>query len=129
MTKQAFFLVAALISFPAYALENDALPSTSLFFTTQEIFEASVQAHRVSFQKPDEIRLGAVFYYAPGDWTLWLQGEKWTPDTSRGNLRVLDVTADSVRIAVKGPDGTETDIALKPNQAYDIKTGNISGSP
>jgi len=29
----------------------------------------------------EDIHLGAVLYYGPERWTLWLQGKRWTPAT------------------------------------------------
>ena len=118
-------------SFPAFAATE--LPKGSLFFTpveTQQIEAlASKNAQNNSFY-PD-IHLGAVMYYGPGEWTLWLQGERWTPGTERADLHILDVTPDEVRLAViTAPETTSQEITLRPHQTYQIATGRIiEGSP
>ncbi len=77
-----------------------------------------------------DIHLGAVIYYAPNDWTLWLQGEKWTPETSREDLRVLAVTVDEVRLSWQGEDDAPPrEIILRPNQSYQIATESVITSP
>jgi hypothetical protein len=123
-------LIAVFLCFSAHAQDNGALPSTSLFFTAQEAHEAEVLAQKLAPAGQGDIHLGAVMYYGTNDWTLWLQGEKWTPETSRDDLRVLEVTATAVRLSWRDEeDKTTREITLKPNESYQISTGKIVTAP
>jgi hypothetical protein len=56
--------------------------------------------------------------------------QKWTPGTSRDDLRVLEVTANEVRFLLQGAgDATPQEITLRPNQSYQIGTGKIVFQP
>ena len=77
-----------------------------------------------------DIRLGAILYYAPNDWTLWVRGERWTPDSTSEDLRILSVTPNEVVVAWReDKDSEQKEITLKPNQMYQISTGKIISSP
>jgi hypothetical protein len=124
-----FILIACYFS-PAFAEDGNGAPQASLFFTPQEAHEAEVLAQRLAPAGVGDIRLGAVMYYGPDDWTLWLQGEKWTPETSRDDLRVLEVTEDAVRLWWRNEDdATEHEITLRPNESFQIATGKIISEP
>ena len=70
---------------------------------------------------------GAILYYAPDDWTIWLQNAEWTPGTSRPGLRVTQVTADEVRLTLAPPlVAAPRDIALKPYQTYRLSSGVVA---
>ncbi|MDR3423472.1 MAG: hypothetical protein P4M13_00120 [Alphaproteobacteria bacterium] len=125
----AVFAMLVFSSLPARA-DAPALPQTSLFFTPQESRAAEILAQKAQPAGQGDIRLGAVMYYGPHDWTLWLQGEKWTPETSRPDLRVEEVSANEVRLSWRAEDGSgERDFTLKPNQSYQIATGKIIAGP
>ncbi|MFA5041240.1 MAG: hypothetical protein WC464_06380 [Bdellovibrionales bacterium] len=130
MIKQYLLILLSLLWItPAYALES-SVPQVSLFLTPQETFEASMLARRLPPERKGEIHLGAVLYYGQDDWTLWLQGQKWTPETIRSDIRILEVTANDVRLSIREEHGTdEKIITLKPNQSFEIATGKIIGSP
>ena len=81
MNKGLFFIFAAFWVSSSFASEN-GVPQVSLFFTPQETYEASMLARRAPPERKGDIHLGAVLYYGKDDWTLWLQGEKWTPTSS-----------------------------------------------
>jgi hypothetical protein len=105
----------------------------SLFFTAQESREAEKLAAKVAPAGQGDISLGAILYYAPDDWAIWVQGERWTPQTARPDLQVLGVGADEVRLLWRG-DGDKGQIAeriiiLHPHQTYQIATGQILTSP
>ena len=122
---------AVLLTAPASA--KDALPSASLFFTPQESREAAALAAKSSPTGQGDITLSAIMYYAPNDWTVWIQGERWTPQTSREDLHILDVRSDQVRLLWRG-DGakgaaSEKEITLRANQTYQISSGKIIASP
>lgn len=126
----AVFLI---VSFQAFAATD--VPANSLFFTPDETKQIEALAakqlqNRAGAPHPD-IHLGAVMYYGPGNWTLWLQGERWTPATNRADLRVLDVEPGEVRLALTTvPDMPPREITLRPHQTYQIATGKIvEGAP
>ncbi len=92
-------------------------PRTSLFFTQKEAREAEKLARQSAPAGQGEIQLGAVIYYAPDDWAFWLQNEKWTPNTLREDLQVLEVTADEVRLVWRGGGGSQ-EVTLRPYQSF-----------
>ena len=110
-----------------YASEGP--PTTSLFLSPQDVSEADRQAEQSTPAGQGDITLGAIMYYAPHDWTIWLRGERWTPQTSRQDLSVRAVSADEVRLSWRsdGDQATviEKNITLTTNQTYQISTGRI----
>lgn len=116
------------VAFGGPAIAGDELPQKSLFLAPQEAHEAQLLA-RQEATRTGNIHLGAVVFYAPDDWTLWLQGEKWTPDTVRGDLGVLEVTEDSVSLTWRDENGVDRNFTLKPNETYEIATGQIISEP
>jgi hypothetical protein len=116
------------LSLPVQAATDT--PASSLFFTPDESKQIDALAARKAPAHSD-IHLGAVMYYGPGDWTLWLQGERWTPMTQHGDLRVLEVEPGEVRLAlVTAPDMPPREITLHSNQTYEVATGKIvEGTP
>ena len=129
--KGLLFLILTLFFFsPAQAVESGGVPQTSLFLSPQEAYEASLLAQKIPPERHGDIHLGAVMYYGPDDWTLWLQDKKWTPDTVSDDLRVLEVTSDEVRLAWRGKDAaSEIEFVLKPNQSFQTATGIIISEP
>ena len=113
-----------LLSMTATA-KADAIPLHSLFLSQEDMNKANRLAAQTRPAGTGDIRLGALMYYAPDDWSLWLQGEKWTPQTRRDDLRILEVTSSDVQIAWRDDDNQEHSIRLKPNQSYQIATGLI----
>jgi hypothetical protein len=114
------------------ALAADA-PQASFFFTPQEtqaieaLFAPSPSHPPPADNGVGDLHLGAVLYYGPRDWVLWLQGARWTPDTRRDGLRVVDVTpAGHVRLSLAAaPDAPPREITLKPYQTYQSESGAV----
>jgi hypothetical protein len=114
------------------ALAADA-PAMSLFFTPQETqaIEALLAPPPAPPPPADngvgDLHLGAVLYYGPRDWVVWLQGERWTPQTNRGGLHVVDVTpAGHVRLSLAAASGSPPrEITLKPYQTYQSESGAV----
>jgi hypothetical protein len=130
MRSLLFTILISCFILPADALGSEALPEASLFFTSQEMREAGMLTRKIPPVREGEIHLGAVVYYDPDDWTLWLQGTKWTPETEQSDLRVLEVTANDVRLLWRGENGKEAqEILLKPNQSFEIATGKVISQP
>lgn len=108
-------LLALLLTVTPAMAEED---SPSLFFSPEE-------AHRLAASAPEKpeaprrLRLDSLLYMGPGRWTVWLQGEKWTPQTKRADLRLVAVTADSVRLSYQPPgQNTPQEIVLRPGQTW-----------
>ncbi len=122
----AAFLVACFVCGAAKAETRNALPQTSLFFTGEEAHQAELLAQKNQIPGQGDLNLGAVFYYAPDDWVLWLRGEKYTPDMSHDDIKIEQVSANQVRFLWKAEDGSgEHDISLAPNDTYQISSGKI----
>ena len=127
MRFRSIFVLFFYLTSTAVAAE---IPGESLFLTPQEARTAEILADKNAPAGQGDIRLGAVMYYGPGDWALWLQGERWTPETRRENLSVTQVTAGEVHMIWRGDEGgKEHEIVLRPNQTYQIATGKVMGSP
>jgi hypothetical protein len=79
---------------------------------------AQLPAHRV-------IRMSGVLYRAPGDWIVWMNGKKVTPN----NLlpEIIDISVmNSSKVNLKWYDAglrKVISITLRPQQVYDITTG------
>ena len=117
-------LVAVVLSLlAAQARADDAPPS--LFFTPDEAQVIDALAAKEGNAAQDDIRLGAVLYYGPQNWALWLQGILWTPQTDRPDLHVLDVAGDAVKLRLTDALAGTRDITLKPHQTYRMATGEI----
>jgi len=104
---------------------DDDLRALSVFFTGKEAKKIERAVQRASLKPPaltfDTIELGAVLYYGPGQWTVWLQGERWTPKTSHPYVRILNVEADRVRLSVTPFAGeAPREITLRPHQNYQV---------
>jgi hypothetical protein len=125
MSKGIAAIIVAGLVLASGVRAEELLPTASLFLTPQELYEAEMLARKLPPAPEGDIHLGAVLYYSPDDWTLWLQGEKWTPETVRGDLRVLEVTEDGVRLMWRDDKRQEHEITLKPNQSYQIATGKV----
>ncbi|NTU76613.1 MAG: hypothetical protein HGA90_02180 [Alphaproteobacteria bacterium] len=109
----------------------DATPS-SLFFGDDEIDKIEDEVDKAAPQRPalggETLRLDAILYTSPESWTVWLQGERWTPATTRPSLRIVSVSPREVEIELtplleEEPQRT----VLQPNQAVNLLTGQIAG--
>lgn len=105
-----------LITLCAPALARD-WPTASLFLTQKESEQATRLA-RQAFPAAGGIRLGAILYFGEDDWTIWLQGEKWTPETRRDDIRVIAVTPRSVTLIIRDENGEDKEVVLAPNETY-----------
>ena len=71
------------------------------------------------------IRVSGVLYRAPGDWVVWMNNRKVTPD----NLlpEIVDISVkDSSKVSLRWYDiglNQVISITLRPHQTYDIVTG------
>lgn len=121
------FLTFIVCTTTAYAAV-DGQPPQSLFFTADE---SAAIARLVDNMKPEHqdasgIHLGAVMYYGPEDWTLWLQGTKWTPESSKPDLHIISVAPNEVHLSwLRSAKALPQDITLRPYQTFQISSGKI----
>lgn len=121
-----YLLAFCLLAPPCYAMT----PS-SLFFTEDEMrqIEEHVQKKPHVFAPigKHQLHLGTILFYGPSNWSIWLQNEKWTPETSKPHLRVIEVTADYVKLRVIPFDGqAPIEATLRPHQSLNLLTGAIA---
>ncbi|HEU0117901.1 MAG TPA: hypothetical protein VFR09_04635 [Alphaproteobacteria bacterium] len=123
--------VLLLLAIPAWA-ETDVPPPSSLFYTSDEagFIDASMDKRPASASIAG-IHLGAVMFYSAEDWTLWLQNQRWTPDTDKPDLHVMAVQPNEVTLSwTSSPGAKAKEITLRPYQTYEIATGKIvEGAP
>lgn len=125
----ALIFLACMPTFPAKA---QALPE-SLFFTQDEIgrIEKLVAQKTPAEAAPEQatVTLGAIVYASPREWTVWLQGEPWTPQTKKPYLRIKSVTHDKVQLIIAPwGSGTTRDVTLRPFETYDPVKSEISAT-
>ena len=117
-------LLLAGLLWPLPVAATGAMPS--LFFTPEEAATADSLSHRAPAESDDRnIRLGAVFYYGPHDWSLWLQGKLWTPQTDQPDLHVIEVQPDAVRFSLTASGMAAREFTLKPYQTYRPVTDDV----
>lgn len=111
--KRLAILFLFLLCNAAHAAE---WPRASLFLSAREEQQAQ-SAARQAFPAGGGLRLGAILYFGEDDWTLWLQGEKWRPDTRRDDLRILSVTPQAVELIWRDENGEDVKLTLHPNES------------
>ncbi len=108
----------------------------SFFFSPLEIAEIeqalkgnvlkkAVEESKTPIPKRRIIRLSGVYYRAPGDWVVWMNGQKVTPANLLPEIVSIHVSPSS-RVHLQWYDiGLNEVIALtlRPNQTYDITSG------
>lgn len=78
-----------------------------------QVLSAVVEAKR---SRGPNIYVSAVLDFGGGNWTVWANGLRVTPDQQPPLFRVLSVHGDTVEIAVAGE--SETRIVLQPYQTW-----------
>jgi hypothetical protein len=128
----AIALLASTVFLPlsAHAQTAPQASSPSLFFTNDEIGRIETLAAKTPAVEPaaeqNTVTLGAIVYAGPNDWTVWLQGKRWTPATNNPHLRITNVQHDKVQLIVAPwGSGTARDITLRPFESYSPLTGEI----
>lgn len=123
----------ALISTPALMQTATPLPATtidatpSLFFNKDDVARIEKETINPSPKSEDALTIGAILYFGPKSWSVWIRGEKWMPDTDRPNLHILAVTPDSVRLSVAPYEGAPfKEVTLRPYQTYIPSSGQIA---
>lgn len=110
-----------------------AQAAPSLFFTEEETaaIEEDLARHAQDFRARDAglLSLESVVFYAPDRWTLWIDGEKWTPETRKEGLEIVDVAPDQAQLRVSPPrSGVPRLAVLRAHQSLDLATGDIAES-
>jgi len=120
-------LALALLLMPAAAQAGE-IPAASLFFTAPEIRKIET-LNATGAQKetaPAALHLGAVLYYGPGDWVLWLDNQRWVPGTYRADLRIVDVKPGEVHFRwLASANAEPRTVTLRAYQTYNVATGRI----
>ena len=103
----------------------------SVFFSRDELesINAAVKTarHNNPIASADRIHLGGIIYTNDDDWSLWLQGERVTPESQNAARKIIEVTPKHVRLEVTPPQGgAPIAITLLPHQTYRFSTGQIS---
>lgn len=117
----------------------------SLFYTKQDLLQIrkALNGQSVNIDAPvtggggqvipqvRTITLTGVLYKGPGDWLIWLNGQKLNPHNLLSEISEIEVFKDS-RVRLKwydiGLDGV-IDVTLRPHQKYDIVTGLLLPAP
>jgi len=121
------FCLIATLSQTAYAADQEA---SSLFFTPEEVAtiksEAAKQPTLFALEEKYKLTLQTIVYYAPDDWTVWLQNRAWTPATRDAHLRIERVTPESVTLCATLASGRQTDsVTLHPHETLNLLTGSM----
>lgn len=150
-TLAALSVALVLAAGPAAGFESPVpgigTPLTSLLFTDHEIElinealaggpeeeqSAAPAAPRVVKQPvgPTLLHLSAIVYFSPSSWTIWLNGERVTPDRWPKHIEALAVERDSIQVKLRiGGDRLPLSVQLWPNQTYIVSTENVvEGAP
>lgn len=108
---------------------QSAPPAQSLFLTPDEEARAAsdhTPYGTAALRDPADLTLDALIYYAPDHWSLWLQGEPWTPTTRHTNIRILSVSENDVRLSYRpDPRYPAREIKLHPHQTYHIADDSV----
>lgn len=150
-TIAALGVALVLAAGPAAGFESPVpgvgTPLTSLLFNDHEIElinealaggpeeeqSAAPAAPRVVKQPvgPTLLHLSAIVYFSPSSWTIWLNGERVTPDRWPKHIEALAVERDSIQVKLRiGDDRLPLSVQLWPNQTYIVSTGNVvEGAP
>ena len=125
----ATFLCAAFVSMTAHA--DDTLNS-SLFFNSDETKRVEfLAAQQPSQIVSSDIYLGAIMYYGPDTWRVWMLNRSWSPVTKDDKVQITSVQPNLVRIHLaERADFPARDITLKLHQTWRASTGQIAeGNP
>ncbi len=152
-TIAALGVAMVLAAGPAAGFESPVprvgTPLTSLLFTDHEIElinealvggpeeeqSAAPAAPRIVKLKqpvgPALLHLSAIVYFSPSSWTIWLNGERVTPDRWPKHIEALAVERDSIQVKLRiGSDRLPLSVQLWPNQTYIVSTENVvEGAP
>ena len=104
--------------------------ASSLFFTneqTQQIDEKVLNApHKNAVQPKHLLHLSSIIFVGSNDWTIWLQGEKWTSSSRNPDIKIIHVSSEHVDLSVclQGETMPRT-FRLRPQQSLNLLTGAL----
>lgn len=118
-------LAAVLLFAPSSAF------ASSLFFAQNELRTIEDQVRKspqlFSERTKYQFYLGSILYFGEGNWVVWAQGEKWTPEKQHETITIKSVTSNHIYLSLKLRNGKMLDnIALAPNQSLNLLTGRIT---
>jgi len=124
-------LVLALFGLMLCPLRPAVAQAFSLFFTPDQIerIENEVQKNPqlLSTQSQHLLHVESILFFGPDNWVVWIQGEKWTPDTRRDNISINAVLPESVSLSLTlQGESVVNDVILAPHQSLDLLTGKIT---
>lgn len=112
-----------------------AVPSThaqapSLFFTQDQRAQIDEEVRKtppdIAARARHLLHLSSIMYFGADNWTLWLQGKRWTPSTTDPNVTIRSVTPTDVRLSVKLQNGAILDsVLLRPHQSLNLLNGEV----
>jgi hypothetical protein len=71
------------------------------------------------------IYLSTILYYAPSDWTIWVNGVPISANQELGAFEVTDIGPDFVEILVPLSAQGMRPVRLAPNQTFIVRSGAI----
>ncbi|MGE3623063.1 MAG: hypothetical protein AB7H77_04205 [Bdellovibrionales bacterium] len=111
------------LSFPAAAADGPYM--ASVFFSAEEIETINLPtATAPPALAARDIHLDAVFYYGPKNWAVWIDDVRWTPETTRGDLKIIAVEPNAIRLGWDPADPARI-VTLRPHQTFQSSTGRI----
>jgi hypothetical protein len=129
--KQKYAAIVLTLAFlfpPALGFAETSGPS--LFFTGNEVNEINrAYALLPQTQTPRPmhlLHLDSILYFSSAQWSVWLQGKKWTPDMRDDRITIQEVGRDYIRLKALLQNGRMVEIArLELNQSLNLLTGEI----
>ncbi|MDD3182025.1 MAG: hypothetical protein PHD48_04375 [Alphaproteobacteria bacterium] len=102
----------------------------SLFFTQEERLRIDEEVRKnppdAAVRAKHLLHLSTILFFGTDDWSIWLQGEKWTPATDKPDIHILAVTPDEVHLSVKLHSGRIIEhVLLRPHQSLNLLNGQV----
>ncbi len=73
-------------------------------------------------EKAPTVTLDAVIYNGENDWSVWINGQKYTPARKDGQVSVKNVTPEGVRVVWKGASVEEEYFLTSKNAVGSLVT-------
>ncbi len=117
---------AAATAAPPQSFAYSRLPK-SAFFSPAEVEEINSVSGRNAKDGERPLRLDAVMYANPREWTAWIGGRRVTPANEHPDFRILGASPDSVRLSLSPLPGDATITAtLRLRETLDPLTGKAA---
>lgn len=110
-------------------------PPATLMFSLQELIaiQAAMREGGLDREQVEEsakprlqtpLYLSGILYSAPGDWTVWVNGQRMRPSEKAPLFEVVEVTARQVMLSVAWGE-TSRQVILEPNQTFLPSLGQV----